>query len=286
MHSSDLELEDVASWPEQLRDFVEARRGQLVAYQRERQRIDRLGWTDVRVRLDPPPNEHRPAYEEAVAHVEALLRGHRLVGYHCTRLTPDEMARIRTGGLRALSPNLIQQRLKSRVAVGELTRAECDFFLHSDMLKAHLANRHGHRTGMVWLCPNLSTLRDSSGVYRLFRSWGGETLYAGFERDEHAADVLSRLGVPAIIKCAVTLPTDALHGCRAANLLSNAVRHEIEHPEPSPTFDWCVRRDLEPTEVVDIITFDDPRFEELTGYAQWPDEHQIAPGRPVPPTIE
>jgi hypothetical protein len=282
----DIELEDFASWPEELRGFVEARRRQLVAYQRERQRIDRLGWTDVRVRVEPPPNEHRPAYEEAVAHAEALLHGHRLVGYHCTRLTPDEMRRIRTEGLRALSPNLVQERLEALVDAGEMSRAQCDFFLHSAMLQAHLANRHGNRTGMVWLCPNRSTLRDSSGVFRLFRSWGGEALYAGFERDASAFGVLSRLGVPAIVKCAVTLPTDALHGCRAANLLSNAVRHEIEHPEPSPTFDWCVRRDLEPTEVVDIVVLDDPRFEELTGHAQWPEDHRLAEARPAPPTIE
>lgn len=286
MDRNDIELEDYASWPEQLRGFVEARREQLVAYHHERQRIDRLGWTDVRVRIDPPPNEYRPAYEYAVAHVEALLRGHRLVGYHCTRLTPDEMRRVRTEGLLALSPNLVQKRLVALVDAGEMTQVECDHFLHSVMLKAHLANQHGNRTGMVWLCPNRSALRDSFGVYRLFRSWGGEALYAGFERDPSAAAMLARHGVPVIVKCAVTLPTDALHGCRAANLLSNAVRHEIEHPEPSPTFDWCVKRDLEPAEVVDIIAFDDPRFEELTGYARWPDDHQLAHGRPVPPPIK
>jgi hypothetical protein len=275
LEPEDFELELSQTWPAQVRGLLEENGETLIAYQRERERIDRLGWTDVRVRVDPPVNPHRDDYDTVLERAETLLRGHRLVGYHCTRLTAAEVNRIRSGGLRALSPDLVRERLQSCFNAGEMSAEQCRFFLDHPMLHAHLANRHGTRTGIVWLCPNRSTLRDASGVYRLFRSWGGEVLYAGFEDDPSVAAVLTSLGRPAIVKCAVPLPLDDIYGCRAAQLLSNAVRDQIEHPEPSPTFDWSVRRDLAPSEVLEIITFDNPRFEELTGYRSWALEHRI-----------
>lgn len=271
----DFELELPQTWPVGVHDLVENNREALIAYQRERGRIDRLGWTDVRVRMDPPVNQHRAGYDTLLARTEALLRGHRLVGYHCTRLTPAEVDRVRREGLRALSPDLVRARLEALVDAGEMSAAQCRFFLDHPMLHSHLANRHGRRTDLVWLCPNRSTLRGASGVYRLFRSWGGEALYAGFEDDPAVIAVLTALGHPAIVKCALPLPTDDLHGCRAAHVLSNAVRDQIEHSEPSPTFDWSLQRDLAPSEVLDVITIDDPGFEALTGYRAWAPEHRI-----------
>lgn len=275
LEPEDFELELSQTWPAKMRGLLEEAGETLIAYQRERERIDRLGWTDFRVRIDPPVNPYRDEYDSVLARAETLLRGHRLVGYHCTRLTSAEVNRIRSEGLRALSPNLVRERLQSCLNAGEMSAEQCRFFLDHPMPQAHLANRHGTRTGMVWLCPNRSTLRDASGVYRFFRSWGGEVLYAGFEDDPSVAAVLTALGQPAIVKCAVSLPLDAIYGCRAAQLLSNAVRDHIENPEPSPTFDWCVRRDLAPSEVLEIITVDDPRFEELTWYRSWAPEYRI-----------
>jgi len=275
LERKDFELELPESWPESVRRVVEDGHDALVDYHHERQRIDRLGRTDVRVRIDPPANAYRPAYDALVERTEALLRGHRLVGYHCTRLTAPEALKVRTDGLRALSPGLVQARLEAVAQAGLITQAQYRFFLDSPMVQAHLANRHGHRTGKVWLCPNQSNLRDPSGVYPLFRSWGGEALYAGFEDDAAAAGVLRGLGQPAIVKCAIPLPVDDLYGCRAAELLSNAVRTRIAHPEPSPSFDWKVPRDLGPSEMIDVIAFEDPRFEELTGHRRWPADYRL-----------
>ena len=273
--ADEFELERPQSWPAAVRDFVEENRETLIAYQRERGRIDRLGWTDVQVRLDPPINLHRAGYETVLARTEALLRGQHLLGYHCTRLTRAEVGRVRSDGLRALSPDLTRERLEALVDAGEMSATQCRFLLDHPMLHARLSNCQGTRTGLVWLCPNRSTLRDASGVYRLFRSWGGEALYSCFEDDPSVVAVLTALGQPAIVKCALPLPSDDLHGCRAAHLLSNAVREQIEHPDPSPTFDWSVPRNLTPSEVLDIITIDDPRFESLTGYRSWAPEHRI-----------
>ena len=275
MDRKDFELELPESWPEGVRRVVEDGRDVLLAYHHERQRIDRLSWNDVRVRVNPPINAYRPAYDDLVERTEALLHGHRLVGYHCTRLTPSEALEICTHGLRALSPSLMHVRLEAAVQAGLMPPAQQQFFRNSPMVQAHLANCHGHRTGYVWLCPNRSSLRYASAIYRLFRSWGGEALYAGFEDDAAVAGVLRSIGLPAIVKCAVPLPVDDLYGCRAAQLLSNAILPLIAYPEPSPSFDWKIPRDLNPSEVIDVIGFEDQRFEDLTGYRKWPVDYRL-----------
>lgn len=275
LEPEDFELELPQTWPAGVRGLVEENHEVLIAYQRERERINRLGWTDVLMRMDPPANRHRDDYDTVLARAETLLRGHRLVGYHCTRLTAAEVNKIRREGLRALSRDLVRERLQGLVNTGEMSVERCRFFLDHPVLNAHLANHHGTRTGMLWLCPNRSTLRDPSNVYRLLRSWGGEILYAGFECDLSVVAVLTALGRPAIVKCAVTLPVDDIDGCRAAHLLSRAVHDQIECPEPSPTFDLGVRRGLAPSEVLDIITLDDPRFEELSDCRNWGPEHRL-----------
>lgn len=272
---ADIELERAETWPDAVRRLVEDNRNLLIAYQQERERIDRLGWGDIQVRIHPPANPYRAAYDELVASTEALLQGHRLVGYHCTRLTPAEVDRVRQNGLRALSPNLVSERLAALVHAGEMDSEQCRLLLDSAMLHERLANRHGNRTGMVWLCPNRSSLRDAASVYRLFRSWGGEALYGSFEDDASVASVLKQLGRPAIVQCAVPLPADELYGCRAAYLLSNAAYPQIAYPEPPPHFDWSVRRDLDPSEVIDVILFNDPRFEDLTGHRRWAPEYRL-----------
>ena len=63
--------------------------------------------------------------------------------------------------------------------------------------------------------------------------------------------------------------------CRVGPLRVLLQQLDVELVEPSPTFDWSVRRDLVPSEVLDVITIDDPRFEALTGYRAWAPEHRI-----------
>lgn len=275
LEPEDFELELPHTWPAQVRGLLEEGRETLIAYQRERERIDVLGRTDVWARMDPPVNPYRTDYDAVVACAETLLHGHRMVGYHCTRLTASEVGQIHREGLRALSADLVRDRFQALVGSGEMTAERCRFFLDHPMLRARLFDCHGARAGLVWLCPNRSTLCDASGVHRFFRAWGGEAVYAGFEDDPSVFAELRAIGMPAIVKCAVPLPVDKTYGCRAAHLLSNAVRDKIEYPEPSPAFDWSVQRDITPSEVLDVITLDDPRFDELTGYRRWEPQYRL-----------
>lgn len=271
----DIELEQPDIWPQALRQLIEENKKLLLAYHHETKRIERLCQNDIRARIDPPPNPHRPEYEDLVLHAESLLADCRLVGFHCTRITPSETERIRAEGLRALSASLLREKLEALVDAGEMSLKQSQFFLNSPEVETNLANRVGDRTGLVWMCANRSTLSEGASVYRLFRSWGGEALYGGFENGASNGEVLKRIGRPAIIQCAIPLPINQLYGCYATRFFSKAVSQTISYPEPSPYFDCKVARDLDPSEIMDIIHFDDPRFKALTSHQNWRVQHRI-----------
>jgi hypothetical protein len=131
---------------------------------------------------------------------------------------------------------------------------------------------------MIWFCPNRSTLQQASGVYRLFRSWGGEVLYAGHEDDGNIAHILSGIGLPCIVKCAVPFSqAEQYHVNFSERFIAQFISDAIAYPEPSARFDLHTKRDLDPTGVMDIIGFTDPRFPELTGYADWHARYRINP---------
>jgi hypothetical protein len=273
----DVELEMPATWPPAMQALAATERDTVVAYQQARASIDRRGRDDIQWRIRPPPNPYAPAYEALLERTEALLHGHRLVGYHCTRLTPSEVDAVRYGGLKELSADRLWERVHASVRAGDLPREVAAVFTRDALLREHLDNRHGQRTGFVWLTPNRSALRESAGVFRFFQHWGGEVLYAGRERAGDAVGAaLTRLGRPKIVQCAVALPIDGQRGCYGARFLSQLVADTVDYPEPPPSFDLGLRRDLPASEVLDIIDIDDARFEALTGYSHWPREHRAA----------
>lgn len=127
---------------------------------------------------------------------------------------------------------------------------------------------------MIWFCPNRSTLREYSRVYRLFRSWGGEAIYCGHEKDERIAHVLCRTGTPCIVKCAIPFSrADQFYANSSERFVAQFISDEIEYPESSAGFGLRTRQDLT---AVDIVEFSDPRFAALTGCNTWPEHCRIS----------
>lgn len=273
-----VEIEETPSWPpEFLRDALK-NHGLILSYQNERQRIDRLCQDDIRIRIDPPTNRYKADYEALLGRLDEDLIRHRIVGYHCTRLTPREIVNIEANGLRVLSSELVDRRLDLCVADAHLRQEHRAYLERSQILRESLGNRHGNRTGMIWFCPNRSTLQGASGVYRLFRSWGGEAIYLGHEDDEEIGAVLARVGTPCIVKCAIPFPCDAPYYPKfAARFFSQLIADEVEYPDPPADFDLRTKVDVRASDVLEIIEFSDPRFEHLTRCSTWPQRYSLSP---------
>lgn len=272
----DVEIEDRQSWPPGFMKEVEQNRSLILSYQRERSRIDRLGYDDVLVRINRPENKYTDKFFDLVERLESLLIPHRLVAYHCTRLTPEEIQGVKKVGLRLLSPALVKEKLDACYSGGYISRKDFEYLERSKSVADNLNDVHASRSNMIWFCPNRSTLKESSGVYRHFRSWGGEAIYCGHEEDNDIAHVLSSVGVACIVKCAIPFKRlEQFYANFAERFMSQYISDEMDYPEPSAEFDLLTRQDLMTSDVLEVIEHPDPRFEALTNYASWPAFHQI-----------
>ena len=272
----DTEIENQESWPPRLLKELTLYRETILCYQKERLRIDELCQNNIAMRINTPKNQYGDDYAQLAARCDTLLASYRFVAYHCTRLTSKEIANIQKNGLRVLSPTLVQRRLQECLDSGHLSQDEYQHLKNNGNIKSNLANKNGYRTGMIWLCPNRSTLKDSGSVYRLFRSWGGEAVYNGQENDAKISTTLAKIGSPCIVKC--TIPFAATNPSReeiAKRLMSQFVADQFDFPDPSPGFDLFTRQGVPACRVTKVIDFDDAMFENLTECRNWGARHRL-----------
>jgi len=268
-----VELEDIGSWPLELIQVAKDNRQLLISYQKERSRIGRLEW---RLKINPPENPYAYEYKQLINKLDELLIEYSIVGYHCTRLLPEEIISIKGNGLKLLSKELVISKFNMALSLGYISKEQHTTLITSEVIEESLNDLYGHRTGLVWFCANRSTLQDAVAVHNLFRSWGGEAVYNGHEEGVKAIPILRQIGIPAIVKCAIPI-NDVLHyhASYAVCFLSYFISDEIENPEPPACFDINAHRDLSANKVLEIIQFDSPLFAELTDYQSWYPHYKI-----------
>ena len=273
----DIEVEEPASWPDEVRRRVSKDRSLILAFQNEYSRIEKLQREDVSARINVPHNPYEDAYEQMLEELNTLLVPHRIVGFHCTRLTPREMQDVRTSGLRVLSPALVMERLSNCHADGHIANPLFETLRSSPQVAASLSDRHGVRTGMIWFCPNRSTLRDGSAVSRFFRHWGGEAVYVGHEQEIGVATLLRRIGSPCIVRCAIPFARARRSATSyAARFVAQSISAEFECPEPPAHFDLRSEEDVPASDVREIIPYPASAFEQLTGCSTWSEKERMA----------
>jgi hypothetical protein len=253
-------LDGIDTWPQSLRDLLNSERDLIRSYLQEEKRIHDLVEGDVLIRLRPPKNPHLLRWNSIVETIRQLIRDYSIIGFHCTRLTETEIQGIRANGLRPLSPAFTQQRIERLVQEGRISPAAAQALIERNESSA--SNRAGH----VCFFHCLSTLRDASGLYRLFRSWGGEAVYYHHEEDSPAREELRRIGTPCIV-------VGSLRRCDISPIRSleeRIIRVWQSQNDPgaySQDCDTLVRGRSVP--VLDVISRDSLLFEELTHYSEW-----------------
>lgn len=271
-----VEIEDITTWPKDFFSLVTKKKDLIVSYHNEEKNIDSHAEKNVLLRCKRPINTHKNDYMSLVSNLDGILNNHQLVGYHCTRLTPEEIKNIRISGLKVLTKELVESRLSNALSNGHLPETGYSYLQKSDLLKNSLANKNGTRTEMLWFCPNKSKLQEHHAVFRLFRSWGGEAVYNGHEEDKNISSVLRSIGSPCLVKCTIPFnDVEHFHQNFSEYFLSFSVKQEINCPHPGYQFDMHIKRDIPSSEVLEIIEFSNPRFKELTDHSSWPKCYQV-----------
>lgn len=125
-----------------------------------------------------------------------LLSGHRLRAYHATRLLPHEIEEVRQGGLKLLTPELLNRRFHGLRAAGLVTEEHCDELRARTVFAL---NKSRNRENQICLFLGDETFSDEAGLHRLLETWGGEAIFWGAEADPALLGRLRSVGQPAIV---------------------------------------------------------------------------------------
>jgi hypothetical protein len=174
-----VDLDDRSTWPSAIDDFV----GSWV----ERCR----GKTKYTADLDVPLELEDPFVR--------LLDGRLLRAYHATRLLDHEVQMVRSQGLRALSGELVRDRINAAREAGEITAD-----LAAQLQLAHVFSDGDHtkyynRENRVCCVLGRQLFRrDPRAVALLLNTWGGEGIYMS-ENGYALRPVLEHIGQPTIV---------------------------------------------------------------------------------------
>ena len=177
-----VDLDDQGTWPATVADQVRSWGAQL------------RGSTDYTSDLALGPEEE--------SSFRALLGGHLLRAYHCTRLLDHEVGMIRERGLLSLSEDLLAERIEAAHRYGFISQAERDTFHRSHVFATR---EHRNREGQVCLILSPSVFDEHpAAVDALLSMWGGEGLYMADGAPAVRAR-LRELGRPAVVVALIDL---------------------------------------------------------------------------------
>lgn len=197
--------------------------------------------------------------DAVVGRVRAALDGHKLLCCHCTRLTPDEVDDVRRNGLRPLSRELCETKLRQRVAAGDFTESQARW-----MLDAYLRRRNDSycTEGRIWAVLGRSALRDEDGLGPPLAWWGGEALLDYIPPERHY-----RVGQGCIVEFLIREDQSRMYDLARAFLDEFLFNRGLHHEDGAS--DVCITDPVPPSDIRRVVTAAEPLFEEWTGASAW-----------------
>ena len=246
------------SWPGPILELLRASRKTLSAYKASERDYFKRYFANHTATVIEHCNKFAPARVAIIDEVAALLTRERLLCFHGTRLLPHEVVDIRAAGIALPSPEFFARRIDSAVKGGYLEAAISALLLNENQAgdknqkHIHFANRR-------------ADLR--SGLIRLLVSWGGEVGYVGHEYRADTGPALRRIGEPCLVLAAVPVsvfPRTVVHN--AATRFADSFTQSPDDVQAG--FESWVNQPIPATWILDLIQFQDPRFELLTEYSK------------------
>lgn len=240
-----IDLDAPESWPVELRDYL-GKRHELF-----------LDWE-----IGPFKTKAKD-YDPAITALDVILCQYELIGWHCTRLTEDEISKLRSNGMRLPNGAMLHQRIDA------LVRAGCLSSEVAEKLKAEHQADDPWRAGRLWFCFFPPRLSGEEGINRFFRHWGGEALYNSHEDNPITAKAISAIGIPCIVEAIVSIsslnPNSWLSIKVARRYL---ISRGLKTVEPVDHEDSAMQP-LPATRICRVLRFPSADFVQLTGCEGW-----------------
>jgi len=213
-------------------------------------------------------NEYATNIENCRSDLEQILHQTKFIGFHCTRLTDEEIKNIKAKGLNLKRSELLANRIDF------LKKNDYDFS------SINYLNPEEESYNGIFFNHCIRHLKDEYSYNRLFGFWGGESLSNYFDMRPTLLKKITEIGKPCIIVASLNykeikladLPNNLLETYKnysslpSLNTLSN--KYDDTYIFDS---DGLVQNNVK---VLNIIVYDNELFEQLTNYSSW-NEAQI-----------
>ncbi len=201
--------------------------------------------------------------DRAIKKLIALLQPYAIQGWHCTRLTADEIATILSEGMGLPNAALLHHRIAAIVSAGGFSQEI------ADILKSRNQAHERNRAGRVCFCFFPPRLAGEFGIGRFFRHWGGEALYNWHENDPVTSPILRGIGTPCLIEASVPIASLQEHSFFPFKVVRQfLISRGCDAGEPADHED-CIKRPLSAEDIRRVIRFPDDDFISLTGCSEW-----------------
>lgn len=240
-----IDLKNPADWPPAVREWLVEHSELFLQWDRDASRVG------------------AKVYDRAIEALRELLQPFALRGWHCTRLTDEEVEGVRTNGILLPDLNMLHRRIDALVQKGLVDRNL------GELLKTRNQAAEKNRAGMVWFCFFTPAVAGESGIGRFFRHWGGEALYNSHEDDPVTSPVLRRIGTPRLIEADIPISSLAVHGDPVFKIVREFLRSLGNNEIECSDYEGRIVRPLPAANVRRVISFPEPEFMTLTGCADW-----------------
>jgi hypothetical protein len=201
-----------------------------------------------------------------MAQLDALLKSCTLEpAYHCTRLTSEEVSRIRRTGMQLSGVHMLANRIEQLIANREMSTD-----IGKVLLGKHQA-AHPSRADQICFIFFPPHHAGESGIGLLFRHWGGEALYGEHVDDPVTSPILQSIGSPCVV--VASIPVTSL---RTPNYLSIQVvrcylvnRNWSSCPDGDLQLQCSAVKNIAAGDVRSVVQFPDSEFLRLTGCESW-----------------
>ncbi len=252
-------LDDMETWGGLLLDLLKKNRSTIFGYFDEEFNIDKQAEKDVMLRINRPKNRFQSDWQNVLSVFNESIKHSIVIGFHCTRLTDFEITSIQQDELDLLNKDRFIKRIKKLKEENLITKPIFEELLNNNNVD------DSNRNGMLWFFHCISTLKDESGLYRLFRRWGGESLYCKHEGESGCNEVLQKIGIPCIV-LGLLSSQDIESTKTLTERMINFWKESFTIDPTSRDIDTSVSKKVD---VFKVISIQDPLFLELTEFSQW-----------------
>lgn len=248
-----IEIADINTWPIQARTLLENNLELLSQYQITEDALQDGSYIES--------NPYSAERGLIINQLNQMLENHNFVGYHCTRLTNAERKDVIINGLELSSEVLWRKKSEGITLSSEA--------IDTTVLPLLMENLHliSKSFGRLWFVCGASALKIERGVSKFFSVYGGEAIHDLPQNNKFSELGLNFIGKPCIIKASLSLRGRNYPIGRSMEA-AFLQYHEVEAQDGS-SFDVCLDRQLPSSQVLRIITIEDPEFKELTDYENW-----------------